>query len=441
MGFSVDGLSSSLDTTALINGLMQVEAIPQNLLKRKVAGTQSTINALQQLNTQIAALATQAKVAAKPDALNLFTAKTGSDAATATATTGASAASLSFAVAKLAQTQVIVTDAITEWAGTTVTITGADGPVDIAAASASLDDMVAAINASETGVTALKVAAGTNGLGEPQYRVQLTSNESGAAAGFTIDGSIGTTQITAAQDAEITLWAGTMAEQSITSATNSFENLLPGVNVTAKTVTTDPVTLTVARDTSAASKVAENFVGGINSVLATISTRTVVTNSTDASGKPVLSSRVFTGDSTVRTVNQKIVAAASAPVDDISPSSIGINITKTGTFEFDSEKFARALADDPARVQGFMQAIADRVASAATEASDKYDGLISSKITGHESLVTSMNTQIGEWDTRLTSREATLRRTFVAMEVRLSAINSQSAWLTTQLSSLTPRKD
>ena len=43
MGFAVDGLSSSLDTTALINGLMQLEAIPQSLLKNKVSGAQTTI--------------------------------------------------------------------------------------------------------------------------------------------------------------------------------------------------------------------------------------------------------------------------------------------------------------------------------------------------------------------------------------------------------------
>ena len=32
----VDGLVSGLDTTSLINSLMQVEAIPQTLLKNKV---------------------------------------------------------------------------------------------------------------------------------------------------------------------------------------------------------------------------------------------------------------------------------------------------------------------------------------------------------------------------------------------------------------------
>lgn len=442
MGLAVDGLSSGLDTTALLNSLMQIEAIPQNLLKKKVSNTQSTITALQQLNTRIAALATQAKDTAKPAALDLFTAKTSSDAASATVTAGASVASLDFTVTRLAQSQVTVTDAITEWDGTTVTITGADGPVEVTAASASLDDMVSAINASGAGVTALKVAAGTNGDGDPQYRLQLTSKTSGDASAFGLSGSsIGTTQITAAQDAEIALWAGTAAEQTITSATNSFENVLPGVNVTTKAVSTDPITLTVARDIAASTKVAADFVSGINGVLAMISTRSAVTDSTDASGKAIKSPGVFTGDSTVRAANQKILSAASLPVDGESPSTIGITITKTGTLEFDAAAFEKALADDPARVQGFLASLADRVAKAATDISDKFDGSITTKITGQESLVKSINTQISEWDDRLTARRATLERTFVAMEVRLSAINSQSAWLTSQLSSLTPGKD
>jgi flagellar hook-associated protein 2 len=435
MGLAVDGLSSGLDTTALLNGLMQVEAIPQNILKNKASGTQTMVTALQQLNSRIASLATLAKDTAKPAALDLFTAKTTSDSATATISTGASAASLSFTVEKLAQTQVSVTDAMTAWPDTAITI----GGKAITAASTSLDDMVKAINESDAGVTALKVASGTNVNGDPQYRLQLTSNTSGAAGAFTV--SVPTTEVTKAQDAEIKLWAGTPAAQSITSSTNNFENVLPGVTVAVKAISTDPVTLTVARDSAASAKVAEDWVGAVNGVLAMIATRTVVTNSTDSSGKPVMSKGVFTGDSTVRMVNQKILSAATAPVNGVSPSSIGVSITKTGTIEFDQAKFDQAFAADPAKVKSVMQGLSERVAAAATEVSDKYDGMLTSKITGQESLVKNLNTQISGWDNRLASRRATLERTFVAMEVRLSSLNSQSAWLTSQLSSLSPGKD
>jgi flagellar hook-associated protein 2 len=318
-----------------------------------------------------------------------------------------------------------------------------NGPIDITAASTSLDDMVSAINSAGAGVKAVKVASGIDDVtGDPQFRLQFTSETSGIAGKFTVSGTtIGITDITAAQDAEIRLWAGTGAEQKLTSSTNSFENLLPGVNVTVATASTDPVELTVERDQEATTKVAKDFVASLNDIFALITARSTVTTGTGADGKPTVTAGLFTSDSTVRSVKQSLLSAASLPVDGRSPSDIGISITKAGALEFDAEKFEAAMKEDPAKVASVLKELSTRVEKSATEASDKYDGLLTSKITGQESLVKSMSTQISEWDGRLTAREATLRRTFVAMEVRLSSLNSQSAWLTSQLSSLTPRKD
>ncbi len=69
MGLSIDGLSSGLDTTALINSLMAVEAIPQSQMKNKAA-VQTRISALQGLNTAVADLATKAGKRSDPKAWN-----------------------------------------------------------------------------------------------------------------------------------------------------------------------------------------------------------------------------------------------------------------------------------------------------------------------------------------------------------------------------------
>src|SRR5690606_22370515 len=106
--------------------------------------------------------------------------------------------------------------------------------------------LVTAINNSEAGVTAMKVSAGKDEFGENQYRLQLTSAETGAASGFTVTG-LTTTKTSTAQDASVKLWAGTAAEQTVTSSSNTFDDLLPGVAVTVSEASADPVTLTVAR--------------------------------------------------------------------------------------------------------------------------------------------------------------------------------------------------
>ncbi|WP_104132887.1 flagellar filament capping protein FliD [Cryobacterium sp. M91] len=443
MSMAVDGLISGLDTTSLINSLMTLEAGPQNQLKAKVTSTNTLMTALQGLNSQIASLATLAAKATATNALDLYSAKSSSTGVSVTAGASATAGSIDIVVDQLAKAQVSVSDAVSVWPGSNFSILDASGVATaIVADSASLDDVVTAVNAADAGVKAVKVAAGTDGSGNALYRVQFTATSTGASSAFSFeyDAAItppGMTQITAAQDAKVRLWSGTGAEQTITSSTNTFSDLLPGVSVTASAVATEAVTVSVSRNDAAVSTIASDLVTALNGVFALISTKSAVVNSTDSSGKAILSAGVFSGDSTVRDVKQQILNAASQPINGRSPSEIGISITKSGTMEFDSAKFATAMAADPDYVKGVLATIASRVEAVAENASDKYDGMITSRITGQESLVKSLGTQIDSWDVRLASRRSTLERTYSAMEVQLSNMNAQSAWLTAQVSALT----
>ncbi|MCP2032919.1 flagellar hook-associated protein 2 [Okibacterium sp. HSC-33S16] len=440
MGLALDGLASGLDTKALITSLMQLEAIPQSLLKTKVSNTQSAITALQSLNTKISSLGDLANKAAKPDALAVFAATSSSDKISVRAAQGATPGQLEIFVEKLAQAQTTVSDTVTAWPESVLTITGSDGkPMTVTAASTALDDVVQAVNAAKAGVTATKVAAGKDSsTGEPQYRLQFIGSETGATGAFSISGTaVGLTTIKAAQDAEATLWKGTSAEQLLTSPTNTFTDILSGVSVTASAVSTDPVSISVKRDAAAATKVAQDFVGSLNEVFALISVKSVVTTTT-TNGETSVNGGVFTGDSAVRSARQSLLSAASMPVNGFSPSEIGISITKTGVLEFDADKFKTALSENPTKVESMIHELGSRVAGVASQTSDKYNGTLTSKITGQESLAKNLNGQIEEWDTRLENRRATLSRTYSAMEVRLSALNAQSSYLTSQLASLNP---
>ncbi|MDJ0353361.1 flagellar filament capping protein FliD [Pseudarthrobacter sp. PH31-O2] len=440
MGISLDGLASGLDTTALIGSIMQSEALPQTLLKNKSYDLQSMVSALQGLNGKVAALATQATAAAKPGALDLTKATTSSDKVVATTTAAAKAGSIDFQVTKLAQTQVTVTpkvNAVTGWPYTTMTINSGGSDYTIAPASNNLDDVVTAVNAAGAGVTATKVAVG----GE-DFRLQFTATKSGEAGAFTIsDPGTTFTNVKAAQDAEITLWPNTAVTQSVKSSTNTFADLLPGVSVTAKEVSAAPVTLTVGRDDAGITKLASDLVDGVNGIFSLIASKTAVSTTTNSSGTKT-SAGVFAGESLVRSVNQNILSAASLPVGapPRSPSEIGISITKTGTMEFDATKFAAALAKDPEGTAAKVQEIAGRVAAASTAASDKYNGTLTTKITGQQSEVRDLADRIGDWDTRLASRKATLQRTYSGLETALSGMKAQQSWLTAQLSGLAGSK-
>ena len=130
------------------------------------------------------------------------------------------------------------------------------------------------------------------------------------------------------------------------------------------------------------------------------------------------------------------MTAATSPVEGRSPSEIGISITKDGTVEFNAEKFAAAMAADPAKAQAALQTIAGRVEAAGKTASDKYDGTITQRIKGQESEVRSLTTQIEDWDRRLASRQSTLQSVWSNLEVKLGQLQSQQEWLTSQIDSL-----
>lgn len=448
MGFALSGIATGMDTAGIINSLMRIEAIPQTLLKNKVSASQNMVSSLQTLNAKIASLAELSKATAKPGALDLFVATSSSDGVTAKAGAGATAGSVDFTVDRLAQTHAGVTAAMTAWPDSppVLTFVGSDGTrTEVTAASASLDDVVSAVNASAAGVTAMKVSTG-NG----EFRLQLTSGTSGAAGSFTayrgsggdIDAGTaadlfaepGAAVIKAGQDAQVTLWAGTGAAQAITSSSNTFSGLLPGVDVTLTSLPTTPVTVSVVRDNEQVTKKAADLVNALNGIFAYIKTNSAVTPAAGSSGGT--KAGIFAGDSTVRDAGHRLLSAASQPVDGKSPSEIGITITKEGNFTFDAEKFSAALAADPELVESALQTIAGRVDAAATITSDKYTGLITASIKGQQSLVADMQEQVLKWDDRLASREETLKRVYSGLEVQISRMNSQSAWLASQLATL-----
>lgn len=458
MGTSIDGLASGLNTTSIIDSLMAVEALPQQQLQAKVASDQSMIAALQGLNTRLTLLNSAATSTSAPGATNLFTATTTNPALTATASTSAAPGSVDLTISQLSSTKVGVTEALTSWptdaSGNPAHLTLVDKTgkaTEITPASTSLDDVVTAINAAGGGATAVKVPAGSG-----TYRLQLTSTTAGAAGDFkayqgtAADVTAGTATdlfaqptaavIKPAQDATALLYAGTAAQQTITSSTNTFADVLPGLSVTATAVTTTPATISVASDTAGISKQAEALVKSVNDVLGFISDSSAVTTTTTASGAAAAKGGIFTGNYAVSSVGDAVTEAVVQPINGKSPSEYGIVIEKDGSFTYDKDKFAAAMAADPAGTQNALSTIASRVASATQSMTDSISGTVPQLISGQNSEVTDLNNQISDWDTRLSDRRDALKAVYTNMEVLLSGFKAQSSWLSGQLAGLTPSK-
>ncbi|QQD77534.1 flagellar filament capping protein FliD [Curtobacterium sp. YC1] len=452
---AIDGLVSGLKTTDLINSLMSVEGVPQTLLKNKLTSTNSFISSLQTINGLVQGLATKAADAAKATSLDLFTATSSAPSVTAVTGTGAGAGSISFTVGSTASAQVGVTAAMSTWSSEAqpITVVGADGrSTTVTPKSGSLDDAVSALNASGAGVTATKVSAGTDADGNRLYRLQLTAAKTGASGAFQVyrGGAdavaagtatnvlteTGAAVVTTAKDASVTLWAGTAAAQTVTSATNTFSGLVPGLDVTVSQVTSEPVTVTVGQDTTKAQGVASGLVDAMNAIASYYRTNTAVTSTTSVtSGTTTTKAGILLGDGASREAVQRLASTMSAPVDGKSPSTIGIVITKDGSFTFDAAVFQKALATDPDATQAMLSGVAAKVGAAATASSDKYTGSITTTITGQQAVAKDLTTQIDSWTDRLTSRRAALQTLYSSLETSLSKLQSQSSWLASQLAS------
>lgn len=458
MGLSLDGLVSGLDTTSLIKALMDVNSIPRNLLQSKMTDKGVIISNLQSLNASLQDIATKAKSALEPGAMARFATSSSASGVTVTAGKDAEPVTADIVVDAVAQRHSVVTAAYSSWPDDPpiLTLQNSNGErMEITATSSSPQDVAKAITAAGFGITAHAVSAGTDAEGEPLYRLQLTATEPGAAGAFQVSrGDIasvetgtaidlatepGADTITTGTDARIRLWAGTAAEQVITSSNGVFAGLFTGVDVTVKSQPADAVTIGVTRDSAAQAKAAGDVITQIASLLTRIDNGSTATVPSAAGGTTTLG--VFTGDSTVRALRRDLADAVQYPVDGASPSSIGISVDRHGVLSFDQARYTAALAEDPEQVARVFAGLTERVQGAAATYSDKNDGLLTARITGQQKEVSSLGEQIERWDVRLAQRKATLERTYAQLEVQLSKMQSQSSYLTSQLAALTPSQN
>lgn len=434
---SISGLGSGLDTAAIIDQFMQLEAAPQSRLKSRVSAEKSVVSLLQALNTKVAALATKAADLAKPGGFTAVTATSSDPKVAVTATSAAGAGGFSVRVEQTAANHrlELATAAGLGTAGTVPTALRLDrldgsAPVGLTT-DGTLAGLVTAINdpANATGLRATAVKVGTD-----QYRLVVEAATSGAAGDFTLtaaDGSdlLGGATVRAGRDARVTIGDTIVA----TSTTNTFAELVPGVSITlaadVSAGTTSQVGLT--RDPATASAALKGLVDAVNSALTDIDTQT--RSGTGAKGP-------LAGDSNLLGVRTRLLSTVFAS-DGGSLADLGLQTDRYGKLVLDEATFKKAYAADPAAVQARLTApdtgFVSRVGAVAEAASDRVDGSLTTAITGRNESISRLDDGIEAWDLRLELRRTALTRQFTALETALNQMNSQSSWLAGQLSSLT----
>lgn len=343
---AIDGLVSGLDTDSIIKGLMDLERIPVNLMETRQANEQLKIAAYDSILAKLSAISTAANNLERPNDWTVFGASSSNlSVATATVANSAAAGSLTFRVAQLAsqhaltsaQTYANRTDQLAP--SGTVSLTIGTETTNLAVGTGTIDEVASAINSAGLGLRATVVNTGSG------FRMQVSSNKTGAANQFEISGF--DTVVTAeGKDASITIGNGPSA-YSVTSSSNTFSDVMPGVTITAKAVSDDPVTIGVERDGAAMAKRVGALVTAVNDALADIKKLTAYDAS---SGKGA----TLTGDMASRQATQALTRALTSAVEQSSlytAAGVGIKVDRYGAVSFDEAKFLSAYEADPAQVE------------------------------------------------------------------------------------------
>ncbi|MDP9397312.1 MAG: flagellar filament capping protein FliD [Actinomycetota bacterium] len=163
---------------------------------------------------------------------------------------------------------------------------------------------------------------------------------------------------------------------SVTSSTNTFQDVVPGVTFVANRVQPG-VTVDVKTDAAALATKAGDLVKAMNGALEEID-RLGSYNAATKQGGALLADGAV-----ARLRNSLLAAASTGAADGTSFAEVGITLTREGRVTFEEAKFKAALAKDPAKVEAMFDA--------AVTAAGR-----SSTATGSLALVsTSANTALG----------------------------------------------
>jgi flagellar hook-associated protein 2 len=453
MSMSVDGLVSGMDTTSLINQLLQAEAGPQRALKTRLGTSQVSASAYRTVNTTFAAVRAAAETALKPETWTTTKGSPSTASVAVSSGTSATPGQLSFTVDQLAAAHAVFrqdplwTSADADFGATALTVLGADGTTPKGTltfpAGASLTEVAASINSSSYDLSAAVVQ-----VTDDSFALQVTSKKTGADNVFSLSGGGSFAVNAQGQNAKLTI--GTATKYSVYSSSNTFSSVLPGTTFTVSKKEPDPVTVSVVSDPDAVAAKVQTLVDAVNSALTNVKTYT-----SNAPG----STAALKGDYSVTSLGGQLLDAVSFAVGtDGSAAKVGFQLTKDGKITFDKAKFLTALSADPQLAQRMVSGraagagddgisgtvddvtavtgIAARVLDVAKAASDSATGSLVKLAEGQDSMVKDFQARIDAWDLSLAKRKEALTRQFTAMETALSSLKNQSSWLAGQINSL-----
>jgi flagellar hook-associated protein 2 len=310
---------------------------------------------------------------------------------------------------------------------TTQAINGA-GTFTQSAALNGLAALAAKINSFKAGVTASTVFDGTG------YRLLLSVDESGAGRELLVDGAdvgLSFEQLNPARDAVIE-FGGAAAGSGllVASSDNTFDELLPGVELTVVAPSENNVTIRVAQDQAKIITSVEDFVDAFNSIRENLDEVTSF-NEED------LTTGILFGTTAVLRVESdlnRILSGRFFGVGAItSLEAIGLSFGDKGKINLDRGKLDKILAKNPGALEQFFThkslGLSAKLQAAIKQLAGEKDSVLASRaetlkeiIANFRDRVTFMDERLARERERLLAEFARIESTIAAMQQNLTAL-------------------
>jgi flagellar hook-associated protein 2 len=275
--FNIGGIISGLDVDSTVKQLMDIEAHPLIDMQARKTKYETQMTAWKQLDANILALQSSASQLAQTGGfISKKSTSSDEDVLTATASTTAIEGTYSISVKSLAKTHQLQLSSpqsdynvSTFGTGTlSLTVNGETTDISIDSTNNTIEGIASAINKSDAAVSASYMVLGNN-----QYQLVLTSNQTGLAGEINVSTTSGITlpsftDLQAAADAK--LWIGDDASHmEITRSSNTITDIFTGVTLNLTKVSDEGkyLELKTATDTEASQTTVNNFITNYNNLI------------------------------------------------------------------------------------------------------------------------------------------------------------------------------
>lgn len=470
----VTGIGSGIDIDSIVASMVAAERAPKETqlatLEKK---TTTQITAVGALKGAISDFQTALGALNKPELFQARSATSSkSDLVGVTATTTAGAGSYQLEVKSLASSSKVALAAIPNTAEAPARFTSGTFEVSLGVPGIppepnTKESFSVTIDENNNTLAGVRDAINTAGrdmgvsativTDEYGSRLVLSSSKTGAGRDITViatgadepgltglsalnfDGTSGTGKdarvLTSAQSAELYVDG-----LKVISETNKVDGAIEGVtlDLKAKTVANEPLTIAVAEDKAGVKKQIQSFVDSYNKLIGVINAQTKVTSVGEGKA-PVTGALV--GDATARTLlntirNELVNVQGDGALRALT--DIGITTQKDGTLAIDSAKLDKAMASNFGELSGLFtgdKGLASRL-DAKLKPYTVTGGILEQRNKAMTETITKIDDQKEALTRRITSLQERLYKQFNAMDLLVGQLSNTSSSLLASLENL-----